>query len=210
MAAEKRPALTHPAPAGGSILRSGRGKACGAVEQEKGEEERKRVGGGLDMPGAHISRFSMVMRPMRARSSGAIGWRPGLPGRRERRRQYVRQPWRCHRSTVSGLTMRREVRQPLNQRHAKIQKRRSASPRRGRGMRRCRTSSCCRRQRLSAISSAFGWTAAAIAHRKQRSIDVLPLNRQEADASQWPSIRTARTDHNFAPFTRRAHHYHRT
>src|SRR5262245_44619277 len=34
-----------------------------------------------------------------------------------------------------------------------------------RGMRRCRTNSCCRRQRLSAISSAFGWTAAASAHR---------------------------------------------
>jgi hypothetical protein len=58
--------------------------------------------------------------------------------------------------------------------HAKIQKRRSASSRRGRGMRRCRTSSCCRRQRLSAISSAFGRTAAANAHSKQRSIDLSP------------------------------------
>jgi len=58
-----------------------------------------------------------------ANSLNATGRRPGLPGRRERRRQYVRQPWRCHRSTVSGFTTRREVRQPLNHRHAKIQNR---------------------------------------------------------------------------------------
>jgi len=124
-----------------------------------------------EVPVGRQNRFDRdVMRQMRVRSSGAIGWRPRLPGRRERRRQYVHQPWRCHRSTVSGFTMRREVCQPLNQRHAKIQKRRSASSRSGRGMRRCRTSSCCRRQRLSAISSAFGWRAAGIAHSKQRSI----------------------------------------
>jgi hypothetical protein len=40
--AEKRPALTHPARAGDSILRSGREKACGAVEQEKKESFRKK------------------------------------------------------------------------------------------------------------------------------------------------------------------------
>jgi len=74
---------------------------------------------------AHISRFSVVIRPIRVRTSTALGRRPGRPVvRRERRRQYVRQPCRCQRSTVSGFTTRREVCQPLNQRHAKIQKRR--------------------------------------------------------------------------------------
>jgi hypothetical protein len=34
--------------------------------------------------------FSMVMRRIRVRSSGAIGHRPGFPLRLERRRQYVR------------------------------------------------------------------------------------------------------------------------
>src|SRR5262245_6700104 len=58
VAAEERPALTaicarRPRQYG----RSGREKACGAVEQEKGgQEERKEKGaGGLDLPGAHIS-----------------------------------------------------------------------------------------------------------------------------------------------------------
>src|SRR5262245_65718289 len=37
-------------------MRSGREKACGAVEQEKGQERKKRKrGGGLDTRGAHIS-----------------------------------------------------------------------------------------------------------------------------------------------------------
>ena len=129
----------------------------------------------------------MVIRRMRVRSSAAIGRRPGLPVRRERRRQYVRQ----HRSTVSGFTMRREVRQPLNHRHAKIQKRRSASSRRGRGLQRCRTTSCCRRQRLSATRNTFGRIAAAITHRKQRSIHpTSPLSdTEDADATQCCRMR---------------------
>jgi hypothetical protein len=104
----------------------------------------------------NIAHPTMDIPRMRVRSSTAIGRRPGRPVRRERRRQYVRQLCRCQRSTVSGFTTRREVCRPLNQRHAKIQKRRSTSLRRGRGLWRCRTISCCRRQRLSAISSAFG------------------------------------------------------
>src|SRR5262245_16717090 len=56
----------------------------------------------------------MVIRRMRVRSSTAIGRRPGRPVRRERRRQYLRQPCRCQRSTVSGFTTRSEVCQPLN------------------------------------------------------------------------------------------------
>ena len=67
--------------------------------------------------------------------------RPARPVRRERRRQYVRRPCRCHRSTVSGFITRREVCQPANQRYAKIQKRRSTSSGRGHGLRRCRINS---------------------------------------------------------------------
>jgi hypothetical protein len=43
-------------------------------------------------PALTQSGFSMVMRRIRARSSGAIGRRPGFPLRLERRRQYVRHP----------------------------------------------------------------------------------------------------------------------
>jgi hypothetical protein len=60
--------------------------------------------------------------------------------------------------------------EPSDHRHANIQKRRSASSKRGSGLRRCRTTSCCRRQRLSATSNTFGRIAAAITHSKQRSI----------------------------------------
>jgi hypothetical protein len=109
-------------------------------------------------------------RRIRARNSGAIGRRPVFIVRRERRRQYVRHPWRCQRSTVSGFTMSTEACQLTNHRHARTQKRRSASLRRGRGFRRCRTSSCCRRHRLSAISNTLVRKAAAIAHSKQRNI----------------------------------------
>src|SRR5215475_1611735 len=56
--------------------------------------------------------------------------------------------------------MSKDVRQPLNNRYARIQKRRSESVRPSRGWRRCRTSSCWRRQRLS--------TTALAASRQQR------------------------------------------
>jgi hypothetical protein len=114
--------------------RGGR-KPAARSNKRKGQgrkKEKKKGGGGLDMTGAHISRFSMVIRRMRARSSGAIGRRPSLPVRRERRCQYARQPCRCHRSTVSGFTMRREVLHSLNHRHARTQKRQSVSSRPGR------------------------------------------------------------------------------
>jgi hypothetical protein len=110
--------------------------------------------------------------------------------RRELRRQYVRQPRRCQRSSVSDFTTRREA---LNQRHAKIQKRRSTSSRRGCSLRRCRTTSCCRRQKLSAICSAFGWLGNRNKRPKQTAQHCLSLllNRQEADVVQcrqwkWP------------------------
>ena len=108
------------------------------------------------------------MRPMRPRSSCAIGRRPACPPRLERLRQYARQPCRCQRSTVSGFTMSKDVRHAGNHRHARIQKPRSALFGRGRGFRRCSTRSCCRRQMLSAISRSFGLNTAAIPHNKHR------------------------------------------
>src|SRR5262249_11951825 len=53
---KKRPALTASARAGPANMRSGREKACGAVEKEKGEEgrkKRKRSGGGLTCGGSY-------------------------------------------------------------------------------------------------------------------------------------------------------------
>ena len=82
------------------------------------------------------SRLSAAMHRIRVLSSSGIGRRPGRRVRRERQRQYVRQPSRCQRSTVSGFTMGTELCQPRNHRQARIQKRRCASLMRGRGWRR--------------------------------------------------------------------------
>jgi hypothetical protein len=49
--------------------------------------------------------FSLASRQMSAFNSSEIGGRPG-PGF-EMARQYRRNPWRCQRITVSGLTMTR-------------------------------------------------------------------------------------------------------
>ena len=57
-----------------------------------------------------------------------------------------------------------------------------------------------RRQRLSAISSAFGWTAAASAHSKQRSIDLSPCCRTARRLMlSMPSMRMALGDHKLRP-----------
>src|SRR5262249_39547531 len=97
--------------------------------------------------------------------------------------------------------MSREVPQPTNHRYARIQKRRSASLRRGRGLRRCRTSSCWRRQRLSAISNSLGRIAAAKAHSKQRNVDLSRMlsDKQEADVAQRRQGKGF-PDYNFAPY----------
>src|SRR5215471_10890344 len=87
---------------------------------------------------------------------------------------------------IRRIRVRSEVCRLTNHRYARIQKRRSESVRRGRGLRRCRTSSCWRRQRLSAISNSLGRMAAAKAHSKQRNIDLSRMlsDKQAADAAQ--------------------------
>ena len=117
-------------------------------------------------------------------------------------RQYVRQPWRCHRRTVSGFTTRRDVCQRLNQRYAKIK------------ILKCRPHP----QGADVACGAAGPIAVAGGKDCLRSaaplVEQLPqpptansealpfpllLNRQEADGSM-PSMGMALTDHNFAPF----------
>jgi hypothetical protein len=71
--------------------------------------------------------------------------------------------------TVSGFTISNGLRQSLNHRLARIQKRRSAFLRQGRGCRRCSTTNCWRRQRFSAISSDFGLKVAAMAKISNRN-----------------------------------------
>jgi hypothetical protein len=71
--------------------------------------------------------------------------------------------------TVSGFTISNGCRQSLSHRLARIQKRRSVSLKRDRGCRRCSTTNCCRRQRFSAISSAFGLKIAAMAKTSNRN-----------------------------------------
>jgi hypothetical protein len=79
------------------------------------------------------------------------------------------QPARCQPRTVSGFAINNGLRQSLNHRLARIQKRRSVSLRRGRGCRRCSTANCWRRQRFSATSSAFGLKIAPMAETNNRN-----------------------------------------
>lgn len=60
-------------------------------------------------------------------------------------------------------------RQRGHHRDARIQNRRSGFCNRDRGRLRCRTRSCCRRQRFSATNDAFGFNNAAMARTTQRA-----------------------------------------
>ncbi len=113
-------------------------------------------------------KFSVAMRRMSAFTSGGIVFRPDLPRCRDRQRQWAFHPLRCHPSTVPGVTIKSDFRQRGNHRDARIQNRRSGFCNRGRGRLRCRTRSCCLRQRFSATSDAFDLKNAAIAHTTQR------------------------------------------
>jgi hypothetical protein len=80
---ERRPTLTASARAGVRNLRSGRKKACGAVEQKKAQKQRKK---GLDSAPAHISPIAPAAPPVpnfpRLRALALFGRRP--PQRLER------------------------------------------------------------------------------------------------------------------------------
>ena len=79
----------------------------------------------------------LILRISSRSSSGALG-RPRLPCR-SFQVQNRRKPFLCHAITVSGLTMTREPRQPLQTSDSHARKTRSAAVRFGRFAERCRT-----------------------------------------------------------------------
>src|SRR3990172_6633413 len=118
-------------------------------------------------------RFSAARRRISCRSSSGIRFLPGL-ARFDFQRQYVRQPLRCHTSTVAGVTSTRQPRQPLNHRHIKIQKRRSVFRRAGRGCLRARIANCWRRHRFSAARRVLDLNPASRSASSQRMGYFLP------------------------------------
>ena len=75
---ERRPTLTASARAGVRNLRSGRKKACGAVEQKKAQKQRKK---GLDSAPAHIIPIAPAAPPV-PNSRDFVPWRFSDAGRR--------------------------------------------------------------------------------------------------------------------------------
>ena len=83
------------------------------------------------MRGAPHSGLAVAMRVIRARISALMGGRPPVV-RPESLVQYSRKRRRCHRRTVSGVTMTRDCLQPAQIRARPTQKRRSVLRNRGR------------------------------------------------------------------------------
>ena len=94
------------------------------------------------MRGAPQVGFSAAMRKINSRTCGEAGLLPTRLRALEISRQYKRKPARCHRTTVSGVTMIRDCFHRGQKRRATIQNRRSKLLRRGLGRRRFRTISC--------------------------------------------------------------------
>jgi hypothetical protein len=117
------------------------------------------------------SRFSRDMVMMRSRTSGLSCGRPPLE--RDFPRQNRRQPWRCQRTTVSGVTNVRCSRQPAHHRRASTQSSLSQVPSRARGrvrVDRVRTASWCRSSKFSSRRSWRGRTQArTVVSNSQRS-----------------------------------------
>ena len=76
------------------------------------------------MRGAPQSGFAVAMRVTRALISALMGGRPPVE-RPESWVQYLRKRRRCHRRTVSGVTMTRDCLQPAQTLASPTQKRRS-------------------------------------------------------------------------------------
>src|SRR6202022_85581 len=119
--------------------------------------------------GAPQSLFARLISPMSVRSSAETF---GLPTRlRDRQRQYARNPARCQRMMVSGLTIATTSRTDGNQRKSQTNRKRSVLLRCGRfGVRRRSTLTCCRRTRFSASS-------VALALKREARIPRISLNR---------------------------------
>src|SRR6202163_1543488 len=121
------------------------------------------------MRGAPQGAYARLISQMSVRSSAETF---GLPTRlRDRQRQYARNPARCQRMMVSGLTIATTSRTDGNQRKSQTNRKRSVLLRCGRfGVRRRSTLSCCRRTRFSASS-------VALALKREARIPSISLNR---------------------------------
>src|SRR4249920_1261558 len=103
------------------------------------------------MRGAPHSKFSALIRRIRARKSPLIWGRP--PKFRDFQRQYRQNPARCQRTRVSGRMILIALRTDGNQRYSRIKNRRSLLVNRTRPRTlRCSTVSCCRSAAFSASS----------------------------------------------------------
>ena len=94
--------------------------------------------------------FAMVWRE--ARTSCPV---TGLPTRllRDRKRQYRRKPFRCHRTTVSGFTIRRGFDHFGHTRCSRTQNSRSERRKRARLVRRFKIINCCLKATISSPKS---------------------------------------------------------
>jgi hypothetical protein len=105
------------------------------------------------MRGAPHVGFSTTIRKINSRTSFEIRLLPaGLPNL-EISLPYTRKPARCQRTIVSGVTTIKASFQADQNWRAMIQKSLSMRPIIGRGRRRFKTVSCCRRARFSKTSS---------------------------------------------------------
>src|SRR5437588_3074819 len=104
------------------------------------------------MRGAPQVLFSRTIRKISSRTSADSCFLPTCFLAFEIKLQYSRNPARCQRTTVSGLTSTRDCFQAPQKRRANTQKILSTVPirgLRGRGCLRFSTASCCRRARFS-------------------------------------------------------------
>ena len=105
------------------------------------------------MRGAPQVGFSATMRKINFRNSFGVGLRPTGPRTREIILQYMRNPARCQRTTVSGATMMTACFHRNHSRLMATQKNLSNRLRAGRGRRRFSTVNCCRSTKFSKMRS---------------------------------------------------------
>src|ERR1039458_1114332 len=105
------------------------------------------------MRGAPHVRLSATMRKMRSRNSIRTHLLPALVLCRESQLQYILNPARCQRTTVSGCTRISACCHLDQRRHNVAQNNLSVVEKRGRGRLSFKTASCCRKARFSKSKS---------------------------------------------------------
>jgi hypothetical protein len=140
--------------------------------------------------GAPQSGFAVAMRLTRALISALMGGRFPV-GRPESRVQYSRKRRRCHRRTVSGLTITRGPRHPAQTLASATHKRRSIVRNLGRGTLRLYTASCWRRARFSRHLPT-GWSFGEGQPPTDRLLPACHLRRRPGIRPRLESDRRAR------------------